>query len=1234
MGTILATTRTRSGLLAFALLVAGVAALLGSTCTPQPLAPAPGHAAWRGPAAFPVRDGVVDLAGGNLLLRRTDLTIETRLGTQAVTHVYNSATNRWSWSFEMRYAGGVFQDDTGVVHPLGSSAPGPIEGTRWRVVDAATLESRGGLRFSFAPDGRLARVAWRHAAYPRLELQRPDAATLRIAQCTAPDACTDVFLVRYQGAYVVGIVDRAGRECAYGWNVGRLAWAQTAFDREQGLPAQRYDYALAPDGRPQVLVVTNPERERVRYELDALGRTVAVTGVGEELPRWSFRHEASPLRTVVTDPLGRGAEWRFDASRRLLAHTSAGGEQTAFGWTGRRVTSVRTPDGLVASARYDGADELVEQTLASGRRIQLDPAPDAIHLADPWSALPRRVRDDAGVLVERSFDEQGRLTGETNGAGERIAFTYGPLETLTRVDLPSGLSIRFAEYGEHGQPAEVRLPAAQPGEPDFVERREFDAVGDMTRGAEPGSESGTQFPGVVARHFDAARRVRALVMSQSVHGDPQDVVFVRRSDGRVRAIQRPYGATTELDYDALGRLRSQRERVDGAWVATTVAWTPLGELAHVERANGMAVELAYDADGRPVRRANRRNGALESEVRYGWQHGRLVRKDDSTAPGPTRIDHDAQGRLRSVTWPDGERSWFGYDARDRVTSTTLRRADGQLLRQLGLRYDAAGRETRLLDGAAVVYEQVHAAGRLAEVRHGNGVVRSLSYDEFGRLSGAVSRDGAGRELERETVERSGRDFAGPDPNGPFRDTHVRYQAAAGSAPVAFAERAIGFRHVDGRRWPEGLGDSGTVHWCNGPRCDGDGDTTWLAHSGLMDLLFEQPPRTGDVRQERRFATNAERNRLHEVVLRTVTSLPRPCSPCESASEAVEHRYEWDAAGFATRRDGVAITWDATGHVASFGDASFAHDAEGRLRSSHVAGVARTRRFGGLVEADANGHALRIDLGAVDVDLVANRRSYRHFDWRGNVRSRWSDAGELQAVREYSAYGPARVHGEAGDARGFAQGLEAAGLVLLGDRLYDPAARRFLSPDPVYNAVHQYVYGAGDPAHYWDWTGRTVEETVGFQVAGGIAEGFGYVGGFVLGFALGARAGEGMAAYALGGALAVKGGQLARGWTELLYKELHAWFTAPLPKEDTLGADAPLSSAPLPSPFAGPQQPQVICRGGECQVIYGGGPRPQPGSLGGANVSFFLPAVGPSCGLLGCEPLALLGLLARRRRRSS
>lgn len=1215
--------------------LAAVGMALGTSCTGGPLTPAAGLSRWREGAVIAVRDGTVDLAGGNLLVRRTDLTIETRLGTQAVTHVYNSATDRWSWSFEMSYAGGVFTDDTGMRHELAAMPPGAIPGTRWRKVDGLNLETRGGMRFAFGADGRLARVHWRHAPFPSLELLRAPR-SLRIVQCTEPGACSDVFVIDYGAAgEVTGVRDRTGRQVVIGYAGGRPAWVQTPFGRENGLPPRRYHYVFTTSDSPSGLLVESPEREWSCYELDALGRVLRYVLPGEEKPTWTFEHRGLPARTVMTDPVGHEIEFSFGADRRLVSVSHATGENTRFGWTGYRVTRVTDPDGLVTTSRFDAADELVEQVLPGGRRLEFEHVPGVVNPADPFSALPSRVRDGGTLVVERSFDAAGRLVSEVDGAGSRTRFHYGPLETLARVELPDGRTIELDGHGEHGLPTELQIAASDASDADFVESREFDAVGNLLVGADLGSETGSQFPGVVARSFDANRNVHSLVMSRSLSNEIQDVVFLRRSDGRLRSIQRPYGATTEFDYDGLGRLRARRERVDGRWLETRYAWTPRGELARIERPNGMIRELSYDATGRLLRSTQRRHGAFESQVSYDYEAGRLVRKHDSTRSHPTLIAYDAAGRPSRVTWSDGEQSRFAYDARDRLVTTTLLNPNGSLLRQLGVGYDGAGRQTRLLDGAAVLYEEVYEGGRLAEARYGNGAVRTLSYDEFGQLAGATTRNATGVEVESETIERAGYTLFGrPDPNGSILQFTVSYRASTASDPVDFEEQAQVYRFRDGQRWWSGFVPDGTYKWCNGPDCDDPHAGHIFLLSGLTDLESERLPAAADgTKVDQLFQRNPERNRLH-------ATWRQPATPEDGDWEPViSHRYTWDEAGFATSRDGVSIGWDAHGQLTSYGSARFDRDAEGKLRRVAIGEVVTTRRFGGLVEGDADGRPARIDLGAVVVDLERGGTIYRHFDWRGNVRSVWDDAGTLHAVREYEAYGPARVHGQTGDPRGFAQGIEASGLVLLGERLYDPTARQFLSPDPVYSAFHQYVYAAADPVHYWDWTGRNATSTAGFRLAGAYGQFIGALFGVPAAIIGGAATGNPATGVAIGVAVSLQTAAMGRATAEYLYIKIYdALHEEEMEEKSGGGVDnASLRFAPIL--MLRSITPRFVCSGGECITIFNGRIlRPMhyaSSSSSGGNFGFTEFAAPAACGLLGAEVLPLLGwwLVHARRRRS-
>ena len=80
-----------------------IALLLSAGCTGGPLAPTPGSAEYHAPGMIRVPGGVVNAAGGNLLVERIDLTLDSLVGgTQAVGAVYNSSLAGWTWSFAMR----------------------------------------------------------------------------------------------------------------------------------------------------------------------------------------------------------------------------------------------------------------------------------------------------------------------------------------------------------------------------------------------------------------------------------------------------------------------------------------------------------------------------------------------------------------------------------------------------------------------------------------------------------------------------------------------------------------------------------------------------------------------------------------------------------------------------------------------------------------------------------------------------------------------------------------------------------------------------------------------------------------------------------------------------------------------------------------------------------------------------------------------------------------------------
>ena len=108
-----------------------------------------------------VPGGSVNTGGGNFYTRRTDLSIDTRVGTYAIGAAYNSATGGWRWAHEMTYAGSTFVDETGASFNLTNVAIGTaIAGTHWVRLDADSMKTKGGLVHDFSASGKLAAIHW------------------------------------------------------------------------------------------------------------------------------------------------------------------------------------------------------------------------------------------------------------------------------------------------------------------------------------------------------------------------------------------------------------------------------------------------------------------------------------------------------------------------------------------------------------------------------------------------------------------------------------------------------------------------------------------------------------------------------------------------------------------------------------------------------------------------------------------------------------------------------------------------------------------------------------------------------------------------------------------------------------------------------------------------------------------------------------------------------------------
>jgi RHS repeat-associated protein len=1047
---------------AHAFFSAAVLAILAFACNSAPLAPRAGLFEFTAPSRVPVPGGHVNAGGGNYFHERVDLALDTRLGPFAIGAVYNSAWG-WQWSVDASYKNGTLRDASAASVPMSSLAAGAAApGTHWVKLDATRVKTKGGLVHEFdATSGRLLAIHWSSSSYPRLRFVQAQVAgqwrAAAVDQCTSATACSPVFTLSYDaGARLTRVDDRAGRRALFGYDAaGKLASARDGLDVAKGWPGERYTYA-----GNFLASITSSEGERVEIASDPQGRTTEVRAVGAGDPSWRFSHglpSAAGVYTIAaTDPLGFVTTYAVDASARTLSVTNPLAERTDFAWSGLRPASRTLPDGTRTLWTWAG-DEVASETLPSGNVRTFTYRADGVNREQPSARALLELRDSLGLLERRSYDASGRLTSVTNGASETTTFVYGADEALASVTSPDASEARLTSTGEHGWPSFVAFA----GSSDAAVST-YDAVGNRLRGTTPDPLSG----GVARRSFDADRNVAAIeVLDAPAGGAPalQTIAQEHRSDGRLLRVERPGGGVTTFSYDALGRLVATAEQASpgaapqpGSESVTTIARDLLGRVVAVERANGMREELSYDAAGRISRRRALKNGVLESDVAFEFAAGRLVRVHDANGFDEA-FAYDAAGRMREVVHSQGETTRIAYDTRSRPTQTELTLSGSTPLATLAHGYDLAGRETSLSYLGANLIARQFVAGRIERTQYGNGVRQDhFRSTQTGRATG--------RELWRngQRIEKS--DYAlEPAPGGAITQLRSRVNdntSADGTTQEDFSYATLYGQNAMERRVASSLaGASGAA-------------AERIVYDALSNFTG------GAARGMAASVTyNAEGNRLLSAL--HATGSPYGLDPTSTFSQ--------DAAGYVTAETvGIGpyplstntFSWNARGQLAEIRSdgvlvASFGYDALGRRSERTLSGVTKRWRFGGLVEANAMGQPVAIDLGEVRIDL-AGQHLYRHADLRGNPKHVTNAAGRVVRHNLYSAYGQAGVLGAQADDVGFARGTPIATpnvqYVLLGERLYSPMLARFLAPDPVWNPINQYSYTLGNPVDFWDPSG--------------------------------------------------------------------------------------------------------------------------------------------------------------------
>jgi RHS repeat-associated protein len=1012
---------------------------------------------------------MVNLAGGNFLHSRVDLSIDTQMGTQTVGATYNSQTGLWLWDFDISYDGTILRDATGAEYDVSAVADGEaIPGSVWVKVNSERLQTKGGLEHIFdAVTGRLLSIRWTSSLYqdPRLVFVQGTVAgephTTAIQSCTWDFGCSDLFTIDYDAVSgaVLAITDRTGRVADFAYDAqGRLETARDALDIAELWSGTGYEYSGTLLTAIETEVATS-EYRRTEIDYDGMRRATAIRPIGEENPVYQLSYQpptSGVYSTTLTDPLGFRTIFQYDSQRRLTQLERVDvAETTQWQWSGVRPVSMTLPSGVTTEWTYLD-DDVATVTLPSTNVVRFTYMQAGVNPEDPYSRPILRIEDDLGVVEERTYGPgpNGFLTSVTNGAAETTTIDYFEYSKMIySITSPAGTVVYFDDYGEDGHPLTVTQ-----GDDELTYA--YDAVGNLTEGNSFSSDSAPGWGGIISRAFDANRNPSEVLLQNqdwipASYYELETLAISHRADGRRSQISRPYGGDTQFVYDALGRLVERREIASGVghdgWQSTYYYYDGASRLRRVVRPNGMEESWAFDPAGRVEQHWILRGGAVESIAVYEYADGRLASVLDSVhGSAPEVYSYDAAGRVASIEYPDGELLWLAYDLRSRVVASTFLLEDLTVVRNMTYEYDGADRETAVREDGNLILARTYQDGQLERVEYGSGLEREITYDaDNGMIESATTRFAIGGAPVEETA--LSRDL---DCGLSLLCFGVVTQTYGTVAEITSEQYYLGQN--------EGASsEPGDQFLKAGPRIyyyrtESGSPASIYEFDLLANLDAIVTPRCGDGTQSpdfRTFSYNPERNRLLSV---------------DDPGCGTSHQYAYDAAGFVVTRDGQNIEWDGAGRITEVGsDASFLWDTQGRPVSRTVMGIETRYLFGGAVEADPSGNPTAIESAEVRIDLVTGEHLYRHHDFRGNVKFATDDAGDVVRHVHYDPYGVNQVFSSEDDPFGFAQGRDIGGLILLGHRLYEPGTGRFLAPDPIYQLINQYSYAMGNPVGFWD-----------------------------------------------------------------------------------------------------------------------------------------------------------------------
>ncbi len=379
----------------------------------------------------------------------------------------------------------------------------------------------------------------------------------------------------------------------------------------------------------------------------------------------------------------------------------------------------------------------------------------------------------AGAGIHNGYDENGRLTEQTDALGNSTKMSYDACGRMNCVTYPDGTKEQVS-YNDRGLPVRIVNRDGTESRYTYDDRNNLISVQDERGNS--GSYTYDEEDNLIT-WTDRIGNVWSYAYDEAGHlkeaGDPAGNVsrYVHDAIGRLVSYTSPAGKTVSYQYSAAGDLLKIADAdgevlfsydengnrtgiTDRRGNSQRMEYNGMGQLSLVTDFVGNAYQFVYDERGYLVGEKN----PMDEEVAYTYDvRGNTTTRTDGNG-NVTAYAYDAADRLTRVTDAAGGILQYVYDTMGHVKTVT-----DPLERQTTYTYDAQGRVISVTDAlgnsVSFTYDQ---AGNLLTRTDEDGNVTTYTYDEENRLltettAAGITRytyDGTGQVIAVEAPDES------------------------------------------------------------------------------------------------------------------------------------------------------------------------------------------------------------------------------------------------------------------------------------------------------------------------------------------------------------------------------------------------------------------------------------------------------------------------------------------------